>query len=84
MSVSVLLAQRPNDALVQSLGLNIALFGHLGDDRVHGFSLFVLFFTLDDFLGRYSSFGKIDVSYIMGKMQKVERKVSRVLIKEMP
>jgi hypothetical protein len=78
MSVSILLAQRPNDALVQSLGLDIALLGHLGDNRVHGFSLFVLFFALDDFLGRYSSFGKIDVSCGMGEIQKVERKVSRV------
>jgi len=55
MSVSVLLAERPDDALVQLLGLDITLLGNLGDDRVDGLSLFVLFLTLDDLFRRDSS-----------------------------
>ena len=55
VSVSVLLAERPDDALIQLLGLDITLLGNLGDDRVDGLSLFVLFLTFDDLFRRDSS-----------------------------
>jgi hypothetical protein len=48
----------------------------LGNDGIYGLSLLVLFFTLDDFFGGYSSFGKIDVAYCTSKGQKIELRVS--------
>jgi hypothetical protein len=55
VSVSILLSQGPDDALVQSLGIDVTLLGDLLDDRVDGLPLFVLLLALDDLFRRYSS-----------------------------
>lgn len=60
--MSILLSEGPDDALVQLLDVHVTLLGDLGDDRVDGLALFVLFLALDDFLRGDSSFGQVDVS----------------------
>jgi hypothetical protein len=51
----ILLSKGPDDALVQSLGIDVTLLGNLLNDRVDGLSLFVLLLALDDLFRRYSS-----------------------------
>lgn len=55
VSMPILLSQGPDDALVQSLGIDVTLLGDLLDDRVDGLSLFVLLLALDDLFRRDSS-----------------------------
>lgn len=54
--MSVLLAQRPHDLLVNLLRIDACLFRNLGDDGIDGFTLFVLLLALSNFFSGYTSF----------------------------
>jgi hypothetical protein len=63
--VSVLLVERPADALVDLLDGDLGLLGDVAHDAVHHLRLVVPFLALNDILRRHTTLRQIDVALVL-------------------